>query len=181
VNPVVKVSRLLGRIQMLTVSAFSVFASATFLGAMLGSLIGGYLAQPADRVWIIGKLPLVSTRPYIAPGLLLGCLTLGCALAVWLFVPEVSSSTLFNHSNDSRQTNPAYITSVTVSNLENPDTPVVSEATRCLGSNVGLQDRVSDSMSKNSHQTLWKEPHFWYLNIVESVGPLGLLRRLHDI
>jgi hypothetical protein len=158
---------------MLTVSAFSLFASATFLGAMLGSLIGGYLAQPAGRVWIIGKLPLFATRPSIAPGLLLGCLTLGCALGVWLFVPEVSSSTIFNDSNNSRQTHPAYITPVTVSNLENPDTPVVSEAIRCLESDVGLEGRGSHSMSKRTHQTLWKEPHFWYLNIVDICGSIA--------
>jgi MFS family permease len=73
--------------------AFSLFASATFLGAMLGSSVGGYMAEPAGRVPFLGKLELFRDRPYIAPGLTMGGLTVLCALAIWLFVPEVSLRT----------------------------------------------------------------------------------------
>ena len=69
--------------------AFSLFASATFLGAMLGSVVGGYLAEPSGWVPILGKMEYFRERPYIAPGLTMGALTVLCALAVWLYVPEV--------------------------------------------------------------------------------------------
>jgi MFS family permease len=35
--------------------AFSYFASATFLGAMLGSGVGGYFAESEGRVQLLGK------------------------------------------------------------------------------------------------------------------------------
>ena len=73
--------------------AFSLFASATFLGAMLGSSVGGYMAEPAGRVPFLGKFVMFRDRLYIAPGLTMGGLTVLCALAIWLFVPEVSLQT----------------------------------------------------------------------------------------
>jgi MFS family permease len=73
--------------------AFSLFASATFLGAMLGSLVGGYLAEPVGRVPFLGKFEMFRDRPYIAPGLTMGALTVLCAFAIWLFVPEVGRQT----------------------------------------------------------------------------------------
>jgi len=72
--------------------AFSLFASATFLGAMLGSMAGGYLAEPKWRVPLLGKMGLFKTSPYAAPGLMMGVWTVLCALAIWLLVPEVRSS-----------------------------------------------------------------------------------------
>lgn len=72
--------------------AFSLFASATFLGAMLGSLVGGYMAEPVGRVSIFGRMEMFRNRPYIAPGLTMGVLTVLCALAIWVLVPEVKSS-----------------------------------------------------------------------------------------
>jgi MFS family permease len=70
--------------------AFSLFASATFLGAMLGSMVGGYMAEPNGRVPILGRMEVFREGPYIAPGLTMGTLTVLCALAVWLLVPEVN-------------------------------------------------------------------------------------------
>jgi MFS family permease len=70
--------------------AFSLFASATFLGAMLGSLVGGCLAEPVGRVPFLGRMEMFRDRPYIAPGLTMGVLTVLCAFAIWLLVPEVS-------------------------------------------------------------------------------------------
>jgi MFS family permease len=72
--------------------AFSLFASATFLGAMLGSLVGGYMAEPVGRVPILGRMEMFRDRPYIAPGLVMGVLTALCALTIWVLVPEVRSS-----------------------------------------------------------------------------------------
>jgi MFS family permease len=69
--------------------AFSLFASATFLGAMLGSMIGGYLAEPVGRVPLLGRMEFLKDRPYVAPGLTMGVLTVLCALAIWFLVPEV--------------------------------------------------------------------------------------------
>jgi hypothetical protein len=69
--------------------AFSLFASATFLGAMLGSMVGGYLAEPQWRVPLLGKMGLFKTSPYAAPGLMMGVLTVLCACAIWFLVPEV--------------------------------------------------------------------------------------------
>jgi hypothetical protein len=73
--------------------AFSLFASATFLGAMLGSSVGGYMAEPVGWVPFLGKFDMFRDRPYIAPGLTMGGLTVLCALAIWLFVPEVGHQT----------------------------------------------------------------------------------------
>jgi MFS family permease len=72
--------------------AFSLFASATFLGAMLGSLIGGYMAEPVGRVPILGRMEVFRDRHYVAPGLTMGALTVLCAVAIWFLVPEVRSS-----------------------------------------------------------------------------------------
>jgi MFS family permease len=73
--------------------AFSLFASATFLGAMLGSSVGGYLAESVGRVPILGRIEFFKTRPYAAPGLMMGALAILCALAIWFLVPEVRSRT----------------------------------------------------------------------------------------
>jgi hypothetical protein len=72
--------------------AFSLFASATFLGAMLGSSVGGYLAEPSERVPFLGEMRFFKSRPYTAPGLMMGVLTVLCAFAIWFMVPEVRSS-----------------------------------------------------------------------------------------
>jgi hypothetical protein len=72
--------------------AFSLFASATFLGAMFGSLIGGYMAEPVGRVSFLGRVEFLKERPYIAPGLTMGALTVLYAMAIWFLVPEVRSS-----------------------------------------------------------------------------------------
>jgi MFS family permease len=69
--------------------AFSLFATATFLGAMLGSMVGGYMAEPQGRVPFLGRVRVFEERPYIAPGLIMGSLTIVCAIAIWGFVPEV--------------------------------------------------------------------------------------------
>jgi hypothetical protein len=68
------------------------FASATFLGAMLGSTTGGYLAEPHDRVPLIGHFDIFRRMPYIAPGLAMGIAALLCSLAVFCLVPEVRLS-----------------------------------------------------------------------------------------
>lgn len=72
--------------------AFSLFATATFVGAMLVSMIGGYMAEPQGRVSLLGRLKLFDERSYIAPGSIMGFLTILCAIAFWGFVPEVQSS-----------------------------------------------------------------------------------------
>jgi len=71
--------------------AFSIFAMATFLGAMLGSVVGGYMAEPNGRIPILGRMEYFRQRPYIAPGLTMGALTVLCALTIWFLVPEVRS------------------------------------------------------------------------------------------
>jgi hypothetical protein len=67
------------------------FASATFLGAMLGSAVGGYLAEPQGRVPFIGDFAIFANRPYIAPGLAMGLTALLAGIAVLCLVPEVST------------------------------------------------------------------------------------------
>lgn len=77
--------------QQLNIVAFSLFASATFLGAMLGSTIGGYLAEPKGRIPFLNNSHLFQEKPYIGPGLVMGAFTVLCALTIWMIVPEVSS------------------------------------------------------------------------------------------
>jgi MFS family permease len=67
------------------------FASATFLGAMLGSAVGGYLAEPKGRVPLIGDFAVFADRPYIAPGLAMGLAALLVGIALFCVVPEVST------------------------------------------------------------------------------------------
>jgi hypothetical protein len=57
---------------------------------MLGSMVGGYMAEPEGRIPILGSIGLYQYRPYIAPGQVMGLLTMICALTIWLVVPEVS-------------------------------------------------------------------------------------------
>jgi len=57
---------------------------------MLGSVIGGYLAEPEGRVPFLGGADILVKHPYIAPGLAMGILTVICAIVIWLMVPEVS-------------------------------------------------------------------------------------------
>lgn len=67
------------------------FASATFLGAMLGSTVGGYLVEPGGRVPFIGDIAIFADRPYIAPGLAMGLAAFLVGAAVFCVVPEVST------------------------------------------------------------------------------------------
>lgn len=76
--------------------AFSLFASATFLGAMLGSSVGGYVAEPYGRVPILGTVEIFREKAYVAPGLIMGGLAVLCALAIWFLVPEVGGEREFN-------------------------------------------------------------------------------------
>jgi hypothetical protein len=57
---------------------------------MLGSTVGGYMAEPEGQIPIIGSICLFQDTPYIAPGLVMGSLTIICALTIGLVVPEVS-------------------------------------------------------------------------------------------
>jgi hypothetical protein len=57
---------------------------------MLGSMVGGYMAEPEGRIPILGCIGLFRYKAYIAPGLGMGTLTLFCALTIWLVAPEVS-------------------------------------------------------------------------------------------
>ena len=58
---------------------------------MLGSTIGGYLAEPEGRIPLPENFHLFQEKPYIGPGLVMGALTVLCALTIWMVVPEVSS------------------------------------------------------------------------------------------
>jgi hypothetical protein len=57
---------------------------------MGGAAISGYLAEPAGRIPILGGIGYFQKYPYTLPGTVLLCAAVLAAIAVLVFVPEVS-------------------------------------------------------------------------------------------
>jgi MFS family permease len=70
--------------------AFGWLTVSGSIGFMSGAGLSGYLAEPAGRIPVLGDLAIFKQKPYLLPGLVCTFVAVLAALAVFVFVPEVS-------------------------------------------------------------------------------------------
>lgn len=81
--------------------AFSLFGACTALGYLVGPLIGGYLAQPAQKYGVYGPWELFKSYPYLLPCSISTFLNILVVIACFNHLPETNSEALSGSKDSS--------------------------------------------------------------------------------
>lgn len=76
--------------------AFSLFGFCSAIGYIIGPLLGGFLANPAERFWWIKPAGVFVKYPYLVPCLVSGCYNIIVFAISWFLLEETNQKPLLS-------------------------------------------------------------------------------------